>query len=1372
MKSLLVVMRMLAVILGLHGAVGLALAGGPVTQDTMGQSPGAVIPAATTAVLYDQMDTPSGGGLLSQDFETTQNAYDSQAADDFVVPVGQVWTITGVAVVGDYNADRPASFNVYFYQDGGGIPGAPLTSALLQGYTGGTQSGALLTITLTAPVSLAAGTYWVSTQARLDNGPGDPYLGGHYWYWERRNISTYSHTAWQNPGEGFYSQCATWAAAADNCPFLGDLRFRLNGALASGVAPTIAKEFAPTSVATNASSTLTITLNNSNATAAALTADLVDTFPAGLGVAATPNAATTCVGGAGVTTARDSVTLGRGAAIPAAGSCTVSVAVSSPAAVAFANSIAVGALQTDAGTNAGTADATLTVTGGGGGGAVPTITKAFAPTTVAPNATSRLTITLNNSNATANALTADLIDIFPSTPRYPYTSDLLVAATPNGATTCTGGAGVTTTSGSVTLGIGAVIPATGSCVVSVDVTSPVTGTIANSIPTGALQTNDGTNAASADAMLTVTNSGGNGTFPQDENFDEVTAPALPAGWTTAASGAGAAWITSTTQFDTALNAAYVADINGVGDRVLDTPTFTPPGPATVSFRNRFYLYWNDDGGVLEISINGSAFEDIIAAGGTFVSGGYNDTMATGFGGPLDGRPAWTGLSKDLSLPNGITWSFLSTVVTLPETTIGQPTVLRFRAGADSNASLVPCHSGIDDCGGWWIDTLHMSFATLPGVVERFSPTSAVVLTDSTVTITLSNPMNVNATLTANFVDTLPTGLVATAAATTCIGGAGASHDSVSITLGTGAVIPAFGSCAITATMHAATAGLYTNTIGLGAVQTTIGNNPTAVNAMLTVTASPSAVVTPIPLALTVQSGTSGSGPLHIANTGAGNLHYVIGEGAASAQPHSSYKTARSSQQILERLVQYGPGSFVQNVPTGSPLTGPNVALRFGDASQMADNSPGDTGVSCASANGRSTADNSWWRRFYFSEHPEVGASTHIGSVTISSGSFGPLGLPITINLYTIPHGTPVDTIPTASLTPIGSVTSTIDSGLLSVTIPVTGTVADTVGTDLVVEYHTDGNSPGQLQIFRPGANATAETHPTFISSTTCGTPEPVPVATIGFPDFHLTMIVAVNDGAAPPICANPADIPWLSETPDRGIVAPGTLTDVAVTASALGLPPGQYTANVCVGSDDPVNPLTAVPVILTVTEASTCHATDALFCNGFDGPASGTRVFTDRATFVAAIGPGFYENPFDDLVPGSIPRLDYANPPWAYTILPFGPAPPGIPPPPLALANGSGFVSVDYSRDSLFVIFTGSQATAIGGNFWAGNNITWQPTYSPVTLTLNDGTTLTYISTGPTNFRGFITSGPITTLTVTAHTVIPGEWPNMDNLIIGTGVIH
>ena len=134
-------------------------------------------------------------------------------------------------------------------------------------------------------------------------------------------------------------------------------------------APTVAKAFTPPSTTTGSNSTLTITLDNANAGPATLSADLVDTFPAGLVVATPADAATTCTGTATATDGGSTVTLASGAQIPASGSCTVTVSVTAAADGTYTNTIPAGSLQTDLGNSP--ADATADVTFATGGACSP-----------------------------------------------------------------------------------------------------------------------------------------------------------------------------------------------------------------------------------------------------------------------------------------------------------------------------------------------------------------------------------------------------------------------------------------------------------------------------------------------------------------------------------------------------------------------------------------------------------------------------------------------------------------------------------------------------------------------------------------------------------------------------------------------------------------------------------------------------------------------------------------------------------------------------------------------------------------------------------------------------------------------------------------
>ena len=119
----------------------------------------------------------------------------------------------------------------------------------------------------------------------------------------------------------------------------------------------------------------------------------------------------------------------------------------------------------------------------------------------------------------------------------------------------------------------------------------------------------------------------------------------------------------------------------------------------MSFRNNFNLQDGFDGGVLEISFDdGLTFQDILAAGGTFASGGYNGTISTCCGNPLAGRQAWTGNSG----------GFISTTVNLPYSSL--PIILRWRMGSDSSgagegwridsvAITIPWSAAAADCSG-------------------------------------------------------------------------------------------------------------------------------------------------------------------------------------------------------------------------------------------------------------------------------------------------------------------------------------------------------------------------------------------------------------------------------------------------------------------------------------------------------------------------------------------------------------------------------------------------------------------------------------------------------------------------------------------------
>ncbi len=161
-----------------------------------------------------------------------------------------------------------------------------------------------------------------------------------------------------------------------------------------------------------------------------------------------------------------------------------------------------------------------------------------------------------------------------------------------------------------------------------------------------------------------------------ENFDGVTAPALPSGWTnTQISGTAINWVTTTTNATSPPNAAFANDPATVNLSALTSPAVSIVGSdAQLSFKNRFLTEDGFDGMVLEFSTNnGTTWTDIITGGGSFVSGGYTGALNTGFANPLPGRQAWEGNS------NGT----IDTVINLPASLNGQSVRFRWLMGSDN-----------------------------------------------------------------------------------------------------------------------------------------------------------------------------------------------------------------------------------------------------------------------------------------------------------------------------------------------------------------------------------------------------------------------------------------------------------------------------------------------------------------------------------------------------------------------------------------------------------------------------------------------------------------------------------------------------------------
>ncbi len=171
-----------------------------------------------------------------------------------------------------------------------------------------------------------------------------------------------------------------------------------------------------------------------------------------------------------------------------------------------------------------------------------------------------------------------------------------------------------------------------------------------------------------------------------ENFDSVTAPNFPNGWTVESTGTGATFAIATDLADTPPNAVHTVSPPTTSSTTLTSPQMFVTGANTVlGFKQKYAMETTYDGGVLEMSVAGGPWHDIVDAGGVFLSGGYTQDLNFTTN-PLSGRRAWSGATQI---------GFATCTVRLPSYTFGQ--VVRFRWILGTNDSF-----GND---GWWIDSI-------------------------------------------------------------------------------------------------------------------------------------------------------------------------------------------------------------------------------------------------------------------------------------------------------------------------------------------------------------------------------------------------------------------------------------------------------------------------------------------------------------------------------------------------------------------------------------------------------------------------------------------------------------------------------------------
>lgn len=172
-----------------------------------------------------------------------------------------------------------------------------------------------------------------------------------------------------------------------------------------------------------------------------------------------------------------------------------------------------------------------------------------------------------------------------------------------------------------------------------------------------------------------------------------------ASWTVAGSGSvGANFSQVTTASHSPTHSWFAPDPNNISDRTLATAAAVAVGPgAKLEFWHSVDTEESFDGAVLEYSLDGTNWVDILAASGTvpananrFIEGAYNETISTSYSSPIGGRRAWSGDSA----------GFGRVLVDLADFG-GRSVYFRWRMATDNSST----------ANGYWLDDVSISAGT-------------------------------------------------------------------------------------------------------------------------------------------------------------------------------------------------------------------------------------------------------------------------------------------------------------------------------------------------------------------------------------------------------------------------------------------------------------------------------------------------------------------------------------------------------------------------------------------------------------------------------------------------------------------------------------
>jgi uncharacterized repeat protein (TIGR01451 family) len=599
--------------------------------------------------------------------------------------------------------------------------------------------------------------------------------------------------------------------------------------------PSIAKVFNPSTIALNATTSLTFTITNPAANTVALAGvAFTDTLPTGLTVA---NASATVCGGTLTTTAPTGISL-TGATIAVNSQCQFSVTVTGAASGQYTNTT--GSVTSTNGGTGNTASANLTVA------TPPSITKVFGAAQIPLEGTTSLTFTIQNPNSNLTLTGLAFTDNLPA--------GLVVALTPNLNNTCGGTATAVGGTGSISLSSGT-LAASASCTVSVNVTGKTAGVKNNSVQVTSTEAGTGnTSNASITVVGTpiIIKAFGAASIPlngstslsftiQNNNATTILTgigfnDTLPAGLVistpnglTGACGGGTI---------TATQATNVISLSGATLATNSSCTFSVnvTGIAAGTQNNTTGNVTSTEGGT-----GGTASASINVVGPPSIAKVFNPSnialnattsLTFTITNPAVNAVALTGVAFTDTLPTGLTVANASATVCGGTLTTTAPTGIAL-AGATIAANS-QCQFSVTVTGaatGSYTNTTgnvtstnggtgntasaNLTVATPPTITKAFGATSILVGANTSLTFTLNNP-NTSLGLTGvAFSDTLPAGLQVTTPnnlTTTCSGTVTAAAGSGSISL-TGATLAGNASCTISLSVTGIAAGVQNNTTG-------------------------------------------------------------------------------------------------------------------------------------------------------------------------------------------------------------------------------------------------------------------------------------------------------------------------------------------------------------------------------------------------------------------------------------------------------------------------------------------------------------------------------------------------------------------------------